>query len=422
MATWIEKLGDEIASSPDKIKEAIQNIKSYVVDKFSSFKLKLPFSIDVELRLVLDDSFIKIIDKIAFVIDNAVNKISAEFKILVKQIFSDLSKLIDRIDNAIDKFFTGVSNTINDIQKKIVNPILEALLKLEEKFFKDLNQVLDKVFNFFTGTLQDIRDDIDRIISFLIPNPFDPCRQATNTTLIPGPRLTSADLFNLFECHQLKRLENSSTKVKEINEIYGVLQLQAFRLNCLSRGAPGLEEIFTKRWIQYGQLCDLWKEFNNNMTAQQAFDEAIKRLDQARSEYMAKSAQIDSLDTAIKSAQNAADNAQNTANNAQATASSANGAANNAQNTANGAIKNIEFYSVEAVVDTTVQSNDIVINFPVDVDAVMLQTMTNDNNQIVRAGLDRLNSTAFKVHVDGVEGNGHRWIPSLRYIGMKLRR
>jgi hypothetical protein len=40
-------------------------------------------------------------------------------------------------------------------------------------------------------------------------------------------------------------------------------------------------------------------------------------------------------------------------------------------------VKNIDFFVVEAAVDTTVQSNDVVINFPDAVDAVALQTMSN---------------------------------------------
>jgi hypothetical protein len=96
--------------------------------------------------------------------------------------------------------------------------------------------------------------------------------------------------------------------------------------------------------------------------------------------------------------------------------------ANAAQANASGAIKNIDFFEIEAAVDTTAQSNDVVINFPDAVDAVVLQTIQNDNNQIIRAPISRLNPTSFKVHFDGVNGNGHRWIPALKFLGIKLRR
>jgi len=119
---------------------------------------------------------------------------------------------------------------------------------------------------------------------------------------------------------------------------------------------------------------------------------------------------------------NRANNAQATADAAQVTANEAHLKADAAQVTANGAVKNIDFYAVEAAVNTTVQSNDVVFNFPDSVDAVVLQTISNDHNQIVRANLSQLNPTSFKVHIDGVNGNGHHWIPGLKFLGIKLRR
>jgi hypothetical protein len=151
------------------------------------------------------------------------------------------------------------------------------------------------------------------------------------------------------------------------------------------------------------------------MTHQQAYDEAIKRLNQARDEYQARVADINA-------AQQTANDAVNRANNAQNIANEAHQRADTAQTTANGAVKGIDFFIVEAAVDTTVQSNDVVINFPDSVDAVALHAISNDSNQIIRAPLSPLNPTSFKVHFDGVNGNGHRWIPGMQFLGIKVRR
>jgi hypothetical protein len=66
--------------------------------------------------------------------------------------------------------------------------------------------------------------------------------------------------------------------------------------------------------LKYGQLFEIWQEFNEVMTPQEAFDEAIRRLNQARDEYLSKVADIDRAQATADNAINRADNAQNTAN------------------------------------------------------------------------------------------------------------
>jgi hypothetical protein len=217
--------------------------------------------------------------------------------------FSELSNLVDEIAKIIDKFFKNLSTLLAEVKKNFIDPIVSVIADLETKLIEDINQVLDKVFDFFLGNVQEFKDGIYVITSLLIANPFDPCRQSTGTATTPGPRLTPADIFNLFECNQLKRLEKTSTTVAKIKEVYASLQLQSFRVTCLGRGSPAFQDIFTKKWIRYGQLYDLWKEFDETMTAQQAFDEAIRRLDQARNEYQSKTDQINSLISQVNSLQ-----------------------------------------------------------------------------------------------------------------------
>jgi TolA-binding protein len=176
--------------------------------------------------------------------------------------------------------------------------------------------------------------------------------------------------------------------------------------------------------------------------ALEKLEEAQKDLNRARSEIQDLKKKVESLETqladkadlttlqdtertltqSIQKVEGLANNAQATANTADATANKAVNLANSAQDTANGAVKNIDFYLIEAAVDTRVQSNDVVFNFPDSVDAVVLQTISNDHNQIVRANLSQLNPTSFRVHIDGVKGDGHHWIPGLKFLGIKLRR
>jgi len=413
--SWFTERRDAVRNQAKSITKKVIDLKPRVASVLgASFNLGLSADIDAAIKVILDDSFLKVIDRAIFALDSTIDKTSQELQDLVQKLFDNLSELESKLEKLINYFFQNISNLIKDIKANLVDPIVDSIFELEEKIFEDINQVLDKVFNFFTGTIKEFKDDLLKIFNPL-PNPFDPCRQQLGLALTPSGRLTHVDLFNLFECKQLRRLDDGNTIVKEIQETYATLQLESFKMTCLGRGSPAFQELYMRKWLKYGQLFEMWQEFDENMTPQQAYDEAIRRLNQARDEYQARVADINS-------AQQAANDAVNKANNAQSTADEAHRKADAAQVTANGAVKNIDFFVVEAAVDTTVQSNDVVINFPDAVDAVALQTMSNDNNQIVRARLSQLNPTSFKVHIDGTNRNGHRWIPGLKFLGIKVRR
>jgi hypothetical protein len=408
-------LRDAVTNKAKAIVKKVTNLKPQIATVLgASFNLGLSAEIDAAIKVILDDSFLKVIDRGVFALDRTIDKTSQELQDLVQKVFDNLSELESKLEKLIDKFFQNISNLIKDIKSNLIDPIVNAIFKLEEKIFEDINQVIDKVFNFFTGTIKEFQDDLLKIFNPL-PNPLDPCRQKLGIPFTPSGQLTHFDLFNLFECRQLKRLDDGTTVVKNIQETYATLQLESFKMTCLGRGSPAFQELYMRKWLDYGQLFEMWQEFKDNMTPQQAYDEAIRSLNQARSEYQSKVADIDTAQTTANDAVNKANTAQSAANSAQATA-------NSAQAIANGAIKNIDFFVVEAAIDTTVQSNDVVINFPDAVDAVVLQTIQNDGNQIIRAPISQLNPTSFKVHFDGVNANSHRWIPALRFLGIKIRR
>ncbi len=400
-------LFDDAVNKLNKVKKDIigkvTNIKPRIANLIG-LGLDVEAEVDAAIRVILDDSFLKVIDRAIFALHSTTDKISQEFEGLVQKIFDDLSDLVRQVDEIIEKFFVRLSDLIQDIKRNLVDPMVDSIFALEEKIFEDINQVLDKIFDFFTGTIQQFKDDLFVIFNPL-PNPFDRCRQQLGLALTPNGRLTHIDLFNLFECHQLRRLDDNNTIVKEIQEIYAMLQLQSFRLTCLGRGSPAFQEIYLRKWLKYGQLFEIWQEFNENMTPQQAYDEAIRRLNQARDEYQAKVPDID--------------RAQNTANAAQQTALAAQQTANSA--VAN-SVKNIKFFTVTATKDTTNQASDVTVVFPERVDAVALESIINDGHDMWVGRIDKINETTFKVSFRGARGEGVRWIPSLRFLGIQLQR
>ncbi|MFN9860284.1 MAG: hypothetical protein ACK556_19690, partial [Pseudanabaena sp.] len=83
-------------------------------------------------------------------------------------------------------------------------------------------------------------------------------------------------------------------------DAYGGLQLNAWKMACVSRGAPGLQKNVMQDWIKYGQLISLWSQFSMSLTPLQAAEEAIKKLEDARLEFLTKSSEIDSINTELK--------------------------------------------------------------------------------------------------------------------------
>ena len=311
--SWFTERRDALTSKVKDVTKKVTSIKPRIASILgTSFGLDLSAEIDAAIKVILDDSFLKVIDRAIFALDSVIDKTSQEFKSLVQQISDDLFELERKIEELIDKFFDNLSKLIQDIKTNLVDPIIDSVFTLEEKIFEDINQVIDKIFDFFTGTLQQFKDDLFRIFNPL-PNLFDSCRQQLDLVWTPSGRLTHIDLFNLFECHQLRRLDNENTIVKEIQEVYAMLQLQSFRLTCLGRGSPAFQEIYMRKWLKYGQLFELWQEFEENMTPQQAYNEAIRRLNQARSEYQAKVAEIELAKNTADTAVTKADTAQRTA-------------------------------------------------------------------------------------------------------------
>jgi hypothetical protein len=314
--SWFTERRDALRNKAKAIVKKVTNLKPDIAMALgASFNLGLSADIDAAIKVILDDSFLKVIDRTFFALDNTIDKTSQELQDLVQKVFDNLLALERKIENLINQFFQNVSNLIKDIKANLVDPIVDSIFELEERIFENINQVLDKVFNFFTGTIKEFKDDLLRIFNPL-PNPFDPCRQQLGLALTPSGRLTHVDLFNLFECQQLRRLDDNSTIVKEIQETYATLQLESFKMTCLGRGSPSFQELYMRKWLKYGQLFETWQEFNDNMTPQQAYDEAIRRLNQARSEYQDKVADIDLAQNTANDAVNRANNAQNTANEA----------------------------------------------------------------------------------------------------------
>jgi len=404
----------------------------------AALDVNVDIGIQKEVTALINQMFDKLktlLGDVAFVANELLSKTEGLGKNLIDKISQELSSLVKEVQRAVNDVLIGVRDNL-------INPFFERVDELRRTLVEDIRSLIDRIFmglkdlaekilkegdRILTGTIDEFKSEIEKVVK-LFPNPLDPCRIKYDLQFTLGADLTVGDLYNLFECTMLRRLEIDDT-AREIKTIYGDLQHRSWHLSCIARGSipgvsgsSGLQNIAINNWIKYGQLFQLWNQFEDDMTPLTALETRIKQLEYEIASFRAKSVQLDDLSTAVQKAQNTANEAHQKADAAQVTANEAHQKADAAQVTANGAVKNIDFYAVEAAVNTTVQSNDVVFNFPDSVDAVVLQTISNDHNQIVRANLSQLNPTSFKVHIDGVNVNGHHWIPGLKFLGIKLRR
>jgi uncharacterized protein YoxC len=434
----------------EPIKNAFEGIFS-PIDKLLKSGISTNLKKAVEpLLTLLFEKLKSFLGDLAFVANELLSKTESMARGLIDQILQGVSQLRAEVESMVSNILIKVEDTVEQITQTVTNnlvkPFFQEVDTLRKSLVEDVkevidyaiskaDQVIDKGDRILTATIDTFRNEALKVLDFFpwdMPWDKDACRFELNIQGVPGPQLATGELYELLQCRRLKRFDEENEvkdlKVKVLQTLYADLQDQAWHLACAARGtvsgvSSALKIEAIEDWIEFGRLHQLWNQFEDeDMAILDALNQKVQELDTKIAQFEAKTAQIDDLSVAVQKAQQAAEAAQNAANNAQGTADEAHRKADAAQVTANGAVKNIDFYSIEAAVDTKVQSNDVVFNFPDSVDAVVLQTISNDHNQIVRANLSQLNPTSFKVHIDGVNGNGHHWIPGLKFLGIKLRR
>lgn len=130
-------------------------------------------------------------------------------------------------------------------------------------------------------------------------------------------------------------------------------------------------------------------------------------------------AEIESLRGELAQALTDLTNVKSTADKAVSKADAAQSTASNALASA---IKDIKFFTQDASVDTTHVVSTTTITFPERVDAVALQSIMNDGHDMWIAFITRVNDRSFKVNFRSARGEGNRWIPSVRFLGIQVQR
>ena len=327
-----------LPKAPDFRKKVVDQVKEI----FSpAVKAALDVNVDIgikkEVMALINQLFDKLktlLSDVAFVANELLSKTETLGKNLIDKISQELSSLVKEVQRAINDVLIGVRDNL-------INPFFERVDELRRTLVEDIRSLIDQIFSGFkdladkilkegdrilTGTIDEFKTEVEKVVK-LFPNPLDPCRIKFDLQFTLGNDLTVGDLYNLFECTMLRRLEINDS-AREIKTIYGDLQHRSWHLSCIARGSvpgvsgsSGLQHIAVNAWIKYGQLFQLWNQFEDDMTPLTALETRIKQLEDEIASFRAKSAQLDDISAAVQKAQQTA-------------------------NVADGAVKNIELVKI----------------------------------------------------------------------------
>lgn len=240
-----------------------------------------------EISELFDKKLYPLADKLDYIAQNRIKQAKNEIEELETKTIGDIESLLNQTDEKVKDALENINQVrvaaLIDIRETIgitdtylenrINQIsltfMEALTLgttaifteinfLEEKLFKDANQLVDKIDEAIDGKLEQIRNELKKHLAHALPNPFDKCRQRLKLGLKPGARLSDIELYELSECYELSKL-NEKSSIDEVLKIYGQLQHNAAMMAALVKKSPELKRIAIQDWLKYGVLCEFWR-------------------------------------------------------------------------------------------------------------------------------------------------------------------
>lgn len=405
-------LGDQFKK---KSQDSALTLAKFLVD------VNIKTDLKQQLEPLIQDAFNKLesfLKDIASVAENLLGKSKAMLEDLIKQALKGLSDLLEDVEKRVSNILSEAKLLAEGIIDKVKTDLLDGFFDRVDSLRKDLINDLKKLIQdakqagedllykgdkIVTGTITSLKDDIDKLASDLeeqldIRKWFDPdiisaqrqeeqredfCKNRIGATGIAFSTLGSAQFYEYRQCITLKRLNDvvelsgGKVTIRNMKLVYADLNDRAWKLACVGRAeGSALQDIALADWIKFGQLFQLWNQFENNMEVLEVINQRMeelqkeidtvqarsKELDEKISTFQKKSDQIDALDSAVQQAQAKANTADATANTAVGLAHSAQATASSAQSTADQAINRTQSISFNGT--TTVINSPLLITIP----------------------------------------------------------
>ncbi|MBD1928748.1 hypothetical protein H6F74_21210 [Trichocoleus sp. FACHB-90] len=240
-----------------------------------------------EISELFDEKLYPLADKLDYIAQNRIKQAKNEIEELETKTIGDIESLLNQTDEKVKYALENINQVrvaaLRDVRETIgitdtylenrINQISLVFMEgltlgttaifteinfLEEKLFKDANQLVDKIDEAIDGKLEQIRNELKKHLAHALPNPFDKCRQRLKIGLKPGARLSDIELYELSECYELSKL-NEKSSIDEVLKIYGQLQHNAAMMAALVKKSPELKRIAIQDWLKYGVLCEFWR-------------------------------------------------------------------------------------------------------------------------------------------------------------------
>jgi gas vesicle protein len=262
----LNPLADRLDYIAKKRIAQVGNTSKQTIRDLSTLKDELKSDIDTLLSDV-DETYKENL-KLTF---NEINQARAE---AIRDLREQLGETTEQVDKCLETRINQISLALmqtlkqvqfisdqftpDEIREKLTKPTLEQFAAIEEKIFLDAEQIINKIDEIITGTLQEIRNLLKSILLHTLPNPLDQCRQRLNIAWKSGLSLSDIEIYELTECIELSKL-NENLAIDEVIKIYSQLELNAARMTALARNAKELRKRAIQDWIKYGMLCEFWQ-------------------------------------------------------------------------------------------------------------------------------------------------------------------
>ncbi|MGB7416776.1 MAG: hypothetical protein WA902_21445 [Thermosynechococcaceae cyanobacterium] len=369
-------IGDLSNKFKDLSKDSALTLAKFLVDVNVKTDLK------EQLEPLIQEAFTKLesfLNDVASAADNLLGKSKKMLEDLLSQALDGLSKLLEDIEKKVSNILTQAKTLAEDIINKFRTDILDVLFdrvdSLREKLVDDIRQLIGeakqagedllyKADTIATGTIANLKDDIDKLASDLeekldIAKWFDLnvqrarkqeeeredlCKKQIFAIGQNFSTLGSAQFYEYRQCITQRRLNDAiklsegKLTIRNIKLVYADLNDRAWKLACIGRAEGAkLQSIALADWLRFGQIFQLWNQFEDDMELLNAINQTMdklqnnidttlarsKELDEKIEVFQTKLDQIDDLDLEVKNVKDSATSAIGSANSAQATANQA---------------------------------------------------------------------------------------------------
>jgi hypothetical protein len=293
----IDYLAEKLEGLAESAGNTIRGVVQKTIEGFK--KLKDEFKKDVQSLIgKLDSAAEKVFDKL--------NQFRMETILGIRTIVGEVNTALEERINQIAKAAAEilikakdfVSFAADEFKKKLFDPVLDRIEKIGDKLFSDANKLIDKISEKVERlvdkvfdesgdfvkllnelTLEEFQRDIEKAKTEISTNPlviiFDSEKKRRAATLkrckeddlkLRGKAISDfsdTEFYQLIKCEKLnsERLSPASS-ISNIVFAYGDLQFDAakFRLMAKLGGAPDLEEIAARDWLNFGLELQYWKQ------------------------------------------------------------------------------------------------------------------------------------------------------------------